>query len=73
MEAVKRKDSEIINHFKNLLGRAPVLEDQYTDDDLPAVYPSLKWSTIFALVEKTTFKNKKPVSLLSITLNIKPI
>ena len=73
MEAVKRKDSEIINHFKNLLGRAPVLEDQYTDDDLPTVYSSLKWSTIFVLLEKNSFKNKKPVSLLSITLNTKPI
>ena len=42
MEAVKRKDSEIINHFKNLLGRGPVFEDQYTDDDLATVYSSLK-------------------------------
>ena len=28
--------------FKNLLGRGPVFEDQYTDDDLATVYSSLE-------------------------------
>ena len=58
------------NHFNKLIRRALVLEDNIQQmtyqQSLPDFHSSLKWSTIFGLVEKQVFTIKQAaVKLLS--------